>query len=146
MTLHRDLSRVGYQQLSRRVHAAEAVAWQALNVTPLEGETAEQILARIRGYAERNHPDLIIRFEHTRQEILPLADNCGCNPNSDGYDDDHCESDEGGQYLCARKHLGFVCANCKTENGPTWRPDRFEWPCPTVARLDGLTSTGEAAA
>ncbi|MFJ9101354.1 hypothetical protein ACIRJM_23135 [Streptomyces sp. NPDC102405] len=140
MTMHEEFNRIGHQMLSRRVHAAEAVAWQALNITPLDGETAEQVLARIRFSAERNHPELILRFEHSRQEILPLAETCGCDPNSAGYDDDHCESGDDLEDLCARQHLGFVCGNCVNEdgNGPSWRPDRYEWPCPTVARLDGL--------
>ena len=139
MSMHDELNRIGHKMLSRRVHAAEAVAWQALNITPLANETAEQVLARIRFHAERNHPELIVRFEHSRQEILPRAEDCGCDPDSDGYDDDHCESDEGGEYLCARKHLGFVCGNCENEtgDGPSWRPDRYEWPCPAVAKLDG---------
>ena len=143
MTMYDELNRIGYQMLSRRVHAAEAVAWQALNIPKIEGETAEQSLTRIRFYAERNHPDLFLRFEHSRQEILPLADSCGCDPEGDGYGDDHCESEEGGEYLCARQHLGFVCGTCENEtgDGPSWRPDRYEWPCPKVAALD----RGEAA-
>ncbi|MCG0066513.1 hypothetical protein L0F81_25060 [Streptomyces tricolor] len=140
-TLHEELNRIGHQMLSRRVRAAEAVAWQALNITPLKDETAEQILARIRFSAERNHPELIIRFEHSRQDIYRLAEDCGCDPDSEGYGDDHCESEEGGEYLCGRQHLGTVCGNCETEDGPSWRPDRYEWPCPTVAKLDGVEVT-----
>lgn len=136
MTLTDDINRIGHQMLSRRVRAAEAVAWQALNITPYSDETAEQVLARIRFSAERSHPELIVRFEHPRQDIYRRAEDCGCDPNSDGYDDDHCESEEGGEYLCGRQHLGAVCGNCETEDGPSWRADRFEWPCPTVARLD----------
>ncbi len=138
MTMYEELNRIGTKMLSRRVHAAESVAWQALTIRPLDGETAEQVLARIRFSVERNHPELLVRFEHSRQEILPLADSCGCDPEGEGYDDDHCESDEGGQDLCARKHLGFVCGDCVNENGdgPSWRPDRYEWPCPKVAELD----------
>jgi hypothetical protein len=98
-TLHEQLNQIGHEMLSRRVRAAEAVAWQALNIHPLDGETAEQVLARIRFSAERNHPELLIRFEHNRQEILPRADDCGCDPDSDGYDDDHCESDQGGEFM-----------------------------------------------
>lgn len=122
----------------RRLRAAEAVAWQALNIVPNPNETAEQIIARIRFSAERNHPELVQRFEHQRQEILPRAMECGCNPDADGYDDDHCESDEDGEYLCAHQHLGWICAACENEveDGPAWRPDRYEWPCPTVANLD----------
>ncbi|MFD8088730.1 hypothetical protein [Streptomyces malaysiensis] len=148
MSLFDDLNRIGHQMLERRVRAAEAVAWQALKITPLEGETAAQVLARIRYVAERDHPELILRFEHSRQEILPLAENCGCDPDGDEYDDDHCESDEGGQYLCARQHLGFVCGECVNEDddGPDWRPDRYEWPCPAVAALDGAARKPEAVA
>ncbi|MGW1409437.1 hypothetical protein [Streptomyces sp. NPDC002403] len=133
-----DLNRIGYGLMERRMRAAEAVAWQALNITPYANETATELLARIRFSAERNHPELILRFEHSRQEILLRAEDCGCNPDSDGYDDDHCESDEGGEYLCARQHLGWICGDCVNEDdsGPTWRPDRYEWPCPAVAALD----------
>ena len=122
----------------RRTRAAEAVAWQALNIIPNANETAEQVLARIRIHAERNHPELVQRFAHHRQEILPRAMDCGCDPGADGYDDDHCESDEGGEYLCARQHLGWICGDCENadEDGPDWRPDRYEWPCPTIAQLD----------
>ncbi|MGW7597311.1 hypothetical protein [Streptomyces antimycoticus] len=146
MSLHNDLNRIGHQMLSRRVHAAEAVAWQALNIAPLKDETAEQILARIRFSAERDHPELILRFEHSRVEIYTLADDCGCDPDGDEYGDDHCESDEDGQYLCARQHLGFVCGNCVNEDdsGPDWRPDRYEWPCPAVAALDATARKPEA--
>ncbi|MCX4605428.1 hypothetical protein OG402_33725 [Streptomyces anulatus] len=144
MTIADDLNRIGNDQLKRRVRAAEAVAWQALNITPNPGETATEALARIRYSAERNHPELLIRLEHSRQEILPLADDCGCDPNSDGYGDDHCESGQGGEYLCARRHLGWVCGTCinKDDDGPSWRPDRHEWPCPTVAALDAGTPEG----
>jgi hypothetical protein len=133
---HEELNRIGAKMMARRVRAAEDVAWQALNIAPLKGETAEQVLARIRFHAERQHPELIIRFEHSRQEILPRAEDCGCDPDGDDYDNDHCESDEGGEYLCDRRRLGWVCANCETEDGPSWRPDRYEWPCPAVAALD----------
>lgn len=147
MSLHDAVNRIGYQMLSRRVHAAESVAWQALNITPLKDETAEQILARIRFSAERNHPELIVRFEHSRQEIYRRAEDCGCDEDSGGYNDDHCESEEGGEYLCGRQHLGSVCANCENEDGdgPAWRPDRYEWPCPTVTRLDSSTTAEEAS-
>lgn len=140
MTITDDLNRIGRDITQRRLRAAEDVAWQALNITPNPDETAQQILDRLRLSAERNHPELIIRFEHQRQEILPLADDCGCDRDADGYDDDHCESDMSGEYLCARRHLGWVCGTCETEDGPLWRPDRYEWPCPTVAALDQAVS------
>jgi hypothetical protein len=136
-TLPSEINRIGYDMLNRRVHAAEAVARNALAMTPYTGETAAEFAKRIRFYAERTHPELIIRFEHSRQDIYRRAENCGCNPTSDGYDDDHCcESDQGGEYLCGRQYLGTVCGDCETEDGPAWRPDRYEWPCPTVRALD----------
>lgn len=140
MTLHDDLNRLGYAPMRRRLRAAEGVAWQALNIHPLDGETAAQVLARIRYVAERDCPELILRFEHNRQEILPRAESCGCDPDGDGYEADHCEEGDDLEYLCARQHLGFVCSDCVNEDGdgPSWRPDRYEWPCPTVARLDGV--------
>jgi hypothetical protein len=143
VSLHEEFNRIGNQMLSRRVRAAEAVAWQALHITPLKDETAEQVLARIRYVAERDHPDLLVRFEHDRIDIYTLADDCGCDENSETYDDDHAESDEDGRYLCSKKHHGAVCGSCENEvgDGPDWRPDRYEWPCPTVARLDGLAGT-----
>lgn len=133
-----ELNRIGYDLMARRVRAAEAVAWTALNMTPNPDETATEFAARIRFIAAQDHPELIVRFEHSRQEVLPLAEHCGCDPDGDGYDDDHCEGDEGGQYLCARQHLGFICGSCENENGdgPKWRLDRYEWPCPAVAALD----------
>lgn len=138
MTLHDESNCIGHDLMQRRLRAAEAVAWQALNINPLDGETAGQVLARFRFNTERSHPELIRRFEHTRQEILPLAEICGCDPDGDGYDGDHCESDVGGQYLCARQHLGWICEQCVNEDGdgPSWRPDRYEWPCPVVAKVD----------
>jgi hypothetical protein len=146
--LHDELNRIGYQMISRRAHAAEAVAWQALNISPLDGETAAQLLARIRFHAERNHPELILRFEHSRIEVYKLADSCDCNPDADDYDEHHGESDEDGQSLCSKGFLGWICGDCDNEDGegPDWRPDRFEWPCPPVARLDGLDSRSAAPA
>ncbi|WP_319052649.1 hypothetical protein [Streptomyces europaeiscabiei] len=142
MTMHDDLNRIGYQMLSRRVHAAEAVAWQALNITPLDGETAAQVLARIRYVAERDHPELLLRFEHSRIEIYTVADDCGCDENAEAYDSDHGESDDDGRYLCSKKFHGHVCGDCENEDGdgPSWRPDRYEWPCPAVAAIDGRTA------
>lgn len=143
MTMHAELNRLGRDITDRRRRDAEAVAWLALNIIPLRDETAEQVLARIRFFAERSHPALVQRFEHHRLEILPRADDCGCDPNGDGYDDDHCEGDEGGEYLCARQHLGFVCGTCENadDDGPDWRSDRYEWPCPAVAKLDAEAVT-----
>ncbi|MFF0588490.1 hypothetical protein ACFYWD_21235 [Streptomyces sp. NPDC003781] len=144
MTMHEALNRIGYEMLERRVQAAEGFTRNALAMTPFANETAAEFASRIRFWAERNHPELIVRLEdHQRQEILPLAETCGCDPNSDGYDDDHCESGDDLEDLCARQHLGFVCSSCVNEDGdgPTWRPDRYEWPCPTVARLDGVQRT-----
>ncbi|MEV2259139.1 hypothetical protein AB0J13_10825 [Streptomyces anulatus] len=139
--LAEGLERIWQERTERRLRAAEAVAWQALNITPQPNESATEVLARIRFSAERNHPDLVLRFEHSRQEILPRAEDCGCDPEGDGYGDDHCESDKGGEYLCARQHLGWICGDCVNEDdgGPDWRPDRYEWPCPTVAALDQPT-------
>ncbi|MFE9398619.1 hypothetical protein [Streptomyces flavidovirens] len=138
MTLTDDLNRIGVDMTQRRLAAAEAVAWQALNMTPYTNETAAEFASRIRFFAERHHPEMVKRFEHSRQEILPRAEDCGCDPDGDGWGDDHCESDEGGEYLCARQRLGFVCAACVNEDddGPGWRSDRYEWPCPTVITLD----------
>jgi hypothetical protein len=139
MSLHDDLNRIGYEMAQRRLQAAEGFARNALTMTPLTGETAADFAKRIRFWAERNHPELIVRLEdHQKQEILPLAETCGCDPASDGYDDDHSEAGEDLEDLCTRKHLGFVCASCVNAdgNGPSWRPDRYEWPCPAVAALD----------
>ncbi|MFC9285681.1 hypothetical protein [Streptomyces sp. NPDC057052] len=147
MSITDELNRIGYDMLSRRVHAAEGFARNALAMTPYTGETAAEFAKRIRFWAERNHPELIVRLEdHQRQDIYRRADDCGCSPDSDGYDDDHCESDEGGEYLCSRSHFGAVCASCENEDGdgPDWRPDRYEWPCPTIGRLDGLQSKAVA--
>ncbi|WP_446458705.1 hypothetical protein [Streptomyces rochei] len=144
MTLHDDLTRIGYEMLDRRVRAAEGFARNALAMTPFTNETATEFAQRMRFWAERNHPELIVRLEdHQRQEILRLAENCGCDPNSDGYDDDHCESGDDLEDLCARQTLGFVCSTCENEDGdgPSWRPDRYEWPCPTVKRLDTDSTT-----
>lgn len=148
MTMHDELNRIGYQMLSRRVHAAESVAWQALNISPLDGETAEQVLTRIRFSAERNHPELLLRFEHSRIEIYTLAEDCGCDENADDYDEQHGEADEDGRYLCSKNRHGSVCGSCENEDGdgPDWRPDRFEWPCPTVARLDETGTAPRPAA
>lgn len=138
MTMHDELNRIGYQILNRRVRAAEAVAWHALNISPLDGETAEQVLARIRFSAERIHPELLVRFEHSRIGIYTLADDCGCDESSETYDDDHSESDEDGRSLCSKNHHGAVCGDCENEDGdgPSWRPDRHEWPCPTIRALN----------
>jgi hypothetical protein len=143
VTINDALNRIGNEMIQRRLRAAEAVARQALTLTPYSNETGAELASRIRFYAERNHPELITRFEHSRQEILLRAEDCGCDPDSDRYDDDHCESDEGGEYLCARQRLGWVCGDCENpdDEGPAWRPDRYEWPCPTVARLDGKQVT-----
>ncbi|MFE0470549.1 hypothetical protein ACFW2V_02885 [Streptomyces sp. NPDC058947] len=139
-TLHDELNRIGYELAQSRLQAAEGFARNPLAMTPYTGETAAEFAKRMRVWAERNHPELIVRLEdHQRQEILPLAESCGCDPNSPGYEDDHCESGDDMEDLCARQHLGFVCASCvnETGNGPSWRPDRYEWPCPTIAHLDG---------
>ena len=139
MSMHDELNRIGYEMTQRRLQVAEGFVRNALAMTPYTNETAAEFANRMRFWAERNHPELIVRLEdHQRQEILPRAEDCGCDPNEDGYDDDHCESDEGGEYLCARKHLGWVCSTCENEDGdgPSWRPDRYEWPCPAIAKLD----------
>jgi hypothetical protein len=146
MSLHDELNKIGYEMAMRRVRAAEAVAWQALNISPLDGETAEQVLARIRFSAERNHPELLLRFEHSRLDIYTLAEDCGHAESDEAFEDDHAESDEDGRYLCSKNHHGAVCATCENEDGdgPAWRPDRFEWPCPTVARLDQAAAPSAA--
>ncbi|MFC8925495.1 hypothetical protein ACFT43_06395 [Streptomyces albidoflavus] len=138
MTMRDELNRLGYEVTQRRLRAAEGFARQALDATPFANETASEFARRLRGVAERTYPELILRFEHSRQEIFRIAENCGCDPNADDYDDDHCESDEGGEYLCGRQHLGSVCDACEDEDGdgPSWRPDRYEWPCPAVSKLD----------
>lgn len=149
MTMHAELNRIGYELLARRVHAAEAFTRNALAMTPYTGETATEFASRLRFFAERNHPELIVRLEdHQKQEILPLAESCGCDSKSEGYEADHCESGDDLEDLCARQHLGFICSSCVNEdgNGPSWRPDRYEWPCPTIARLDGIAATEGAAA
>ena len=149
MTLHDELNRLGYDMLTRRVRAAEDFTRNALAMTPYTGETAAEFTSRLRFFAERNYPELIVRLEdHQRQEILPRAEDCGCAPDSAGYEDDHCESGDDLEDLCARQHLGFVCASCVNEdgNGPSWRPDRYEWPCPTIAQLDGIDEDKAAAA
>jgi len=149
MTMHDELNRIGYEMLTRRVRAAEAFTRNALAMTPYTTETAAEFASRLRYFAERNHPELIVRLEdHQRQEILPRAEDCGCDPDGDDYENDHCESDEGGELLSPRRHLGFVCSECEYEDGdgPDWRPDRYEWPCPTIARLDGVAETGAVAA
>ncbi|MFL1904802.1 hypothetical protein ACJWDR_37715 [Streptomyces tauricus] len=143
MTLRDELNKIGYDLLTRRVRAAEAFTRNTLAMTPYTGETATEFASRLRFFAEHSHPELIVRLEgHQKQEILPRAEDCGCDPDGDGYENDHCESDEGGEYLCARQHLGFVCSDCVNEDGdgPSWRSDRFEWPCPTIARLDAAAS------
>jgi hypothetical protein len=148
MSLHDELNRIGHEMTQRRLRAAEDFTRNALAMTPYTTETATEFASRLRFFAERNYPELIVRLEdHQRQEILPLAETCGCSPESEGYEDDHCESGDDLEDLCARQHLGFVCATCINEdgNGPSWRPDRFEWPCPTIARLDGIAEVGQAA-
>jgi len=143
VTMHAELNRLGRDIIDRRLRAAEAVAWQALHITPHANETADEVLARVRFHAERNYPELVQRFEHPRQEIFPRAMDCGCDPDGERYDDDHCESDGGGEYLCTRQHLGSVCGDCENEDedGPSWRPDRHEWPCPAVTKLDAEAAT-----
>jgi hypothetical protein len=146
-TLHDELNRIGYQMLSRRAHAAETFARNALAMTPYTGETAQEFANRLRFCAERNHPELILRFEHSRIEVYKLADFCGCALDADDYDEHHGESDEDGRALCSKGFLGWICGDCDNEDGegPEWSPDRFEWPCPPVARLDGLKADPAAA-
>jgi hypothetical protein len=138
MSMADELNRIGHDMAKRRLHAAEAVARQALAMRPHTNETAEEFASRLRFYAERHHPELVVRFQHTRIEVLPRAEDCGCNPESPGYGDDHCQSDEGSEYLCARQHLGWICGDCDNEacDGPSWSPRRHEWPCPAVRLLD----------
>ncbi len=75
--------------------------------------------------------------DHTRQDIFRRAEDCGCDPDGDGYEDDHPESEMGGEYLCRSQRLGSVCCECEAEDGdgPFWRPDRYEWPCPVIEQL-----------
>lgn len=124
-----------------RAEQAEAIAMQALRMAPLGGstpETAQQFADRIRSYVERCHPGFIIRTEHTRIKVLQLAETCGCDPDADDWEQWHSESDENGEWLCDRKHLGYICDTCvrEDEGGPDWSPDRHEWPCPPIAALD----------
>lgn len=144
MSMHDELNRIGYEMAQHRLRAAEGFTRNALAMTPYTGETATEFANRMRFWAERHHPELIVRLEdHQRQEILPRADNCGCDPESNGYDDDHIECDDGGEYLCARQHLGWICSSCENEDGdgPTWQSNRYEWPCPAIKRLDEQEAT-----
>ncbi|MET8693606.1 hypothetical protein ABZV65_13805 [Streptomyces bauhiniae] len=137
--IREDASRFRRKLAARRLRIAEGFARAALMQTPYAGETAEQFAARLRFMAEHGYSELIVRFEHTPQEIYRRAEDCGCDPDSEDYDTDHSESDEGGEYLCDRQFLGRICANCVNDNddGPDWRSDRYEWPCPPIRVLDG---------
>ncbi|MEV7470237.1 hypothetical protein AB0O20_27590 [Streptomyces kronopolitis] len=121
----------------RRAVQAEAVAGFALWLHPLKDETAAELVGRLHEFAERHHPDVVVRYEHTRIEVYQLAQGCGCDENADDYDETHAESDENGEPLCSRKLLGHVCDNCRDaeEAGPEWAPDRYAWPCPPIAAL-----------
>lgn len=130
-----------------RALRAEAAVYHALWMRPLTysghqappDETAADMATRFRQHMEDHYPDLITRHEHRRTEVFKWADSCDCDPNAEDYDDDHCESDENGQWLCSKNFLGYVCSTCTDEEdagGPEWKPEAVEWPCPAIAALD----------
>lgn len=62
---------------------------------------------------------------HEPIDIYRYAEHCGCDRAADGYENDHCESDEHGAELCSRSHLGRICQGCAAE-----------WPYPTTVELN----------
>ncbi|MCP9209519.1 hypothetical protein [Streptomyces cucumeris] len=101
-------------------------------------EPADQVCTRLRRNIETTYPDLVTRNQHLQVEVYTVADSCGCDPDAEDYEDDHCESGEDGEALCSKQFLGYVCDFCEAEDGdgPEWKPYGVEWPCPPVASLD----------
>lgn len=139
-----------------RALRAEAAVHHALWMRPLTysghqappPETAAEMAKRFRQHMEDHYPDLITRHEHRRVEVFKVADSCDCDPNAEDYDDDHCESSGDGEYLCSKSFLGYVCDTCtdeEDENGPEWKPQAVEWPCPPIVALDAPTAPASAA-
>lgn len=131
-----------------RALRAEAAVHHALWMSPFTypaAETAEEMTTRFRKHIEAEYPDLIVRHEHRRIEVYKIADSCDCDPNAEDYDDDHCESSGDGEYLCSKGFLGYVCDSCTDEggDGPGWKPEAVEWPCPPIAALDTPAGEGE---
>ena len=134
----------------RRALQAEAAARIALWARPLtpggrrrtaEPETADQVCARLRQAIEAAFPDLVTRSQHQRIEVYTTADSCGCDPEAEGYEAEHCESGEDGEELCSKKFLGYVCDSCEAADGdgPAWKTYGVEWPCPPIAALGPAT-------
>lgn len=146
------------QQLAhwkRRALRAEAAVYHALWMRPLgphwagDGiETAEQMRTRFRQHIEHTYPDLIVRDQHQRVEVFNIADMCGCDPDAEDFEEQHGEISGGGEALCSKKFLGYVCDSCEDEDGegPAWKSYAVEWPCPPIAALDQTPASTAAPA
>ena len=131
-----------------RALRAEAAVYLALWTSPFthpKAETAEEMTSRLRQQIGHMYPDLVVRSEHRRTEVFSWADSCDCDENAADYDDDHCESDEDGQYICSKNFLGYVCGLCEdeAEDGPSWKPEGVLWPCPPIAALEAAKAVSE---
>lgn len=102
----------------------------------------------LRGYLEFFRPAILVRDEHRPVEVFKWADACDCDPDAEGYEDEHAESagDADGM-LCSRSFLGRVCEICEDideRDGPDWKPEAVEWPCPSIAALNAAATAVEA--
>lgn len=134
------------EQWKLRALAAEGTVRYALWMQPFtvpQAETIDEYRKRLHAHVDASHPEQRIRCDHQAIEIFKLAELCGCDPKSDDYEANHCESDpDTDHYLCARNRLGFVCGTCTDEDGdgPEWKPYAVVWPCPPVAALNAAAS------
>lgn len=101
-------------------------------------EMAYELVRRLREHFDHVYPDLVARYIHQRMAVYELASSCDCPRSDNDWDEEHDETDEHGQWLCAKTLLGYVCITCESEDGdgPDWKPDAVEWPCPPITELN----------
>lgn len=135
----------------RRALRAEGAVFYALSLNPsmhfpighmqrdgARPEMAYELVRRLHGHFDHVYPDLVTRYVHQRTPVYQLANLCDCPDDGDDWTELHDESDEYGQWLCSKKVLGYICTACESEDldGPDWKPEAVEWPCPTITKLN----------
>lgn len=85
-----------------------------------------------------------VRELHARQAVHEAADRCLC-PDRD--EDTHpVDESDTGAYICERTPIGAVCTYClmpDSETADSLDGAHVNWPCPTIAALDGDTPKDE---
>lgn len=101
----------------------------------LSREYPSECNKRVKAEAERDAALAAIervRAEHRKFTYYELEDSCP-DTSEEHREERHHESDEIGEFYCEDMPTGdVVCDLCRDADG-----ERMDWPCPTVAALDG---------